>query len=87
MCLRLHPGPSLKVVSTLSAGYEHIDLQACHRRGVLVGHALGATTDATAELAVAILLATSRRLFEGNLMDGNMYYNPHAWRFNWQVPV
>ena len=59
-------GPGLKVVGTMSVGYEHIDLDECRKRQILVGYTPGVLTDATAELTVALLLATSRRLPEGN---------------------
>ena len=58
-------GKQLKVVSTMSVGYDHVDLQACKERGVLVGNTPGVLTDATADLTVALLLATSRRIVEG----------------------
>ncbi len=57
-------GPNLKVVSTMSVGYDHIDVEACARRGVAVGHTPGVLTETTAELALALLLATARRLPE-----------------------
>ena len=58
-------GPNLKVIGTMSVGYDHIDLAACKKRNIAVGYTPGVLTDATAELAVALLLATSRRLIEG----------------------
>lgn len=58
-------GPQLKVVSTMSVGYDHIHVDACRRRGVAVGNTPGVLTDTTADLAVALLLATARRLVEG----------------------
>ena len=55
-------GPGLRVVSTLSAGVSHVDLAACARARVRVGHTPDVLTDATADLAVALLLAVARRL-------------------------
>lgn len=55
-------GPQLKVVSTLSVGYDHIDVEECHRRNIMVGYTPGILTTATAELAVTLLLATSRNV-------------------------
>jgi len=57
-------GPQLKVVSTMSVGYDHVDVAACVARGVLVGNTPGVLTETTADLAVALLLATARRLPE-----------------------
>ncbi|ELU16240.1 hypothetical protein CAPTEDRAFT_171654 [Capitella teleta] len=58
-------GPQLKVIGTMSVGYEHIDLAECKSRGIIVGYTPDVLTDATAELTVALLLATSRRIVEG----------------------
>ncbi|KAM3957913.1 glyoxylate reductase/hydroxypyruvate reductase [Aphomia sociella] len=57
-------GPSLKVVSTISVGYDHINVQECKKRGIRVGYTPDVLTDATAELTLALLLSTSRRLPE-----------------------
>lgn len=57
-------GKQLKVVSTMSVGYDHVDIQACKERRVLVGNTPGVLTDATADLTFALLLATSRRIVE-----------------------
>nr|XP_057919494.1 glyoxylate reductase/hydroxypyruvate reductase [Doryrhamphus excisus] len=57
-------GPNLKVVSTLSVGYDHLDLNEIKKRGIRVGYTPDVLTDATAELTVALLLATARRLPE-----------------------
>jgi lactate dehydrogenase-like 2-hydroxyacid dehydrogenase len=57
-------GPSLKVVSTLSVGYDHIDIKACRRRNVAVGNTPGVLTETSADLAVGLLLATARRIPE-----------------------
>lgn len=59
-------GPQLKVVATMSVGFDHLDLEALKKRNIKVGYTPGVLTDATAELTVALLLATSRRLFEAN---------------------
>ncbi|XP_049876392.1 glyoxylate reductase/hydroxypyruvate reductase [Pectinophora gossypiella] len=57
-------GPNLKVVSTISVGYDHIDVSECTKRGIRIGYTPDVLTDATAELTVALLLTTSRRLPE-----------------------
>ncbi|XP_076168185.1 glyoxylate reductase/hydroxypyruvate reductase-like isoform X2 [Ptiloglossa arizonensis] len=59
-------GPQLKVVSTMSVGVDHLDLKALKSRNISVGYTPGILTNATAELTVALLLATSRRLVEAN---------------------
>ncbi|KAJ2940414.1 hypothetical protein O0L34_g94 [Tuta absoluta] len=57
-------GPSLKVVATISVGYDHIDITECKKRGIRIGYTPDVLTDATAELTMALLLTTSRRLPE-----------------------
>ncbi len=57
-------GPNLRVVSTMSVGYDHIDVAACQRRGVLIGNTPGVLTETTADLTLALMLATARRLIE-----------------------
>ncbi|NWY06503.1 GRHPR reductase, partial [Nothoprocta ornata] len=57
-------GPSLKVISTMSVGFDHLDLHEIKKRGIRVGYTPDVLTDATAELSVALLLATCRRLPE-----------------------
>ncbi|TNM98763.1 hypothetical protein fugu_013327 [Takifugu bimaculatus] len=58
-------GPKLKVISTLSVGYDHLVMEEVKKRGIRVGYTPDVLTDATAELTVALLLATARRLPEG----------------------
>ena len=57
--------PRLRVVSTMAVGVDNIDLAACTKRGVPVGHTPGVLTEATADLAMALLLAAARRIGEG----------------------
>lgn len=59
-------GPNLKVVATMSVGFEHIDVDEAKKRGIKVGYTPDVLTYAVAELTVGILLATSRRLFEAH---------------------
>ena len=60
----LDSAPNLRVVSTLAAGFDNIDLPACEARGIAVGNTPGVLTDATADLTMALLLALARRLQE-----------------------
>ncbi|MEQ2279331.1 hypothetical protein AMECASPLE_008359 [Ameca splendens] len=57
-------GPNLKVLSTMSVGFDHLSLEELKKRGIRVGYTPEVLTDAVAELTVALLLATSRRLIE-----------------------
>ncbi|KAI5624934.1 glyoxylate reductase/hydroxypyruvate reductase, partial [Silurus asotus] len=58
-------GPNLKVISTMSVGFDHLAINEIKKRGIRVGYTPDVLTDATAELTVALLLATARRLPEG----------------------
>ncbi|MDX1522685.1 MAG: NAD(P)-dependent oxidoreductase, partial [Anaerolineae bacterium] len=55
-------GPQLKVVSQMAVGYDNINVAACTRRGIPVGNTPGALTEATADLTMALLLATARQV-------------------------
>ena len=58
--------PPLRVVSTFAVGTENIDLECARRLGVQVANTPDVLTDATAEVAVALLLAGARRVAEGD---------------------
>jgi len=58
-------GPSLRVISVMAVGYDHVDVAAATRRGILVTHTPGALTETTADLAFALMLAAARRIPEG----------------------
>ena len=58
-------GPQLRVVANVAVGYDNIDVDAARDRGVIVTNTPGVLTDATADLAIALLLAVTRRLGEG----------------------
>jgi len=60
----LDAAPRLKVVSNFAVGYNNIDVAACTARGVRVGNTPGVLTDATADIAVTLLLAAARRVTE-----------------------
>jgi len=62
----LDAAPSIRVVSQLAVGYDNIDVPAATDRGVLVCNTPGVLTDATADLAFALMLAHARRLFRGD---------------------
>jgi lactate dehydrogenase-like 2-hydroxyacid dehydrogenase len=61
----LDAAPRLRAIANMAVGTDNIDLAAAAERGVPVGNTPGVLTDATADLALALLLAIARRLPEG----------------------
>jgi glyoxylate reductase len=66
-------GPRLRIVANFGVGLDHVDLDACRRRGVFVTNTPDVLTDATAELALALTLAAARRLTDAaaDLREGH----------------
>ncbi|MSZ65567.1 MAG: D-glycerate dehydrogenase, partial [Actinobacteria bacterium] len=58
-------GNQLRSVSNVAVGYNNIDVPACRERNVLVTNTPGVLTDATADIAMALILMSTRRLAEG----------------------
>lgn len=56
---------SLRVISQMAVGVDNIDVAAAAARNIPVGNTPGVLTEATADLAFALLLAIARRLYEG----------------------
>jgi gluconate 2-dehydrogenase len=57
-----------KMLANFGVGYNHIDVQAAKTAGVLVSNTPGAVTDATADIALTLILMTARRASEGEAM-------------------
>ncbi|KAJ1302221.1 hypothetical protein OPQ81_001045 [Rhizoctonia solani] len=55
-------GPSLKIVSTMSVGYDHVDVAALKARGIRLGFTPDVLTDAVADIAVMLALMASRNV-------------------------
>ena len=58
-------GPQLKAVCNVAVGFNNIDVAACTARKVRVTNTPGVLTEATADIAMALILMTTRRLAEG----------------------
>src|SRR6204780_5576311 len=56
--------PTIKIIVTYSVGFEHIDLQAAARRKISVAYTPGVNQEATADIALLLLLGASRRAYE-----------------------
>ncbi|CAG8518401.1 22735_t:CDS:2 [Dentiscutata erythropus] len=57
-------GPNLKVVSTFSVGYDHVDLNEIRKRKIPLGYTPDVLTDATAEMTALLVIAAARRMRE-----------------------
>lgn len=62
-------GPNLKVVATMSVGKDHINERECQRRGIVVANTPDVASDSAADLSVALILMTTRRLVEGEFIN------------------
>jgi lactate dehydrogenase-like 2-hydroxyacid dehydrogenase len=56
--------PTVKIIATYSVGFEHIDLEAAARRNISVAYTPGVNNEATADIAMLLLLGASRRAYE-----------------------
>lgn len=69
----------LKVISTISVGVDHIDLAAATDAGIPVGHTPGVLVDSTADLAVGLMIAATRRIAEAD-----RWMRTGQWSKGWQ---
>jgi len=76
-------GDQLRVVANVAVGYDNVDLDAARRHGVTITNTPGVLTDATADLAIALMLAITRRLGEGErvIRSGE----PWAWSIDFML--
>jgi len=73
----LDRAPHLKIIANFGVGYNNIDLQAATDRKIMVTNTPGVLTDATADITLALILATGRRLVEGDRRTRNGSFK--AW--------
>jgi len=78
---------SVKVISTYSVGVDHIDMHAAVERNIAIGYTPAEVTDATADIAILLLLGASRRAFEAQeLVRSGEWTIPRAQALlGWQV--
>ena len=62
----LRAAPKLRMVATVSVGYDNIDLDACVRHHVVAANTPGVLDETTADFAWTLLMAIARRLVEGD---------------------
>ncbi len=68
----------LKVISTYSVGYDHIDVNYAKSKNIIVTNTPEVLTDATADLIFGIMIAVARRIVEGNEIIKN-----NEWESKW----
>jgi lactate dehydrogenase-like 2-hydroxyacid dehydrogenase len=59
---------SVKVIATYSVGIDHIDIKAAADRKIAIAYTPGINSDATADIAMLLMLGASRRAYEGQEM-------------------
>ena len=70
-------GPQVKVVSNVAVGFNNIDIAACRARNVVATNTPGVLTEATADIAMALILMSTRRLAEGE----RVIRSEQAWQW------
>ncbi|XP_065219494.1 glyoxylate reductase/hydroxypyruvate reductase-like [Planococcus citri] len=77
-------GNTLKVVTTVSSGFEHLDIDELKSRGIRIGYSpVDQLSDAVAEHAVGLLLATSRRIVEAQNVILKGEWTSKSWSPTW----
>jgi glyoxylate reductase len=76
-------GPRLRCVANVAVGFDNVDLEAAARRGVVVTNTPGVLDDATADLTLALLLAVTRRIGEGERLI--RAGRPWAWGMSFML--
>ncbi|MGC9384517.1 MAG: 2-hydroxyacid dehydrogenase [Kosmotogaceae bacterium] len=72
--------PNLKVISNCAAGYDNIDIDYARKKNIAVTNVPGVLTEATADLAFGLLLATCRRIVEADKFTREGHFV--GWRYN-----
>lgn len=73
-----HSGEGLKLIANYGVGFNNIDVKAANAKGVHVSNTPDVLTDATADLAWALLFSAARRVVEGDNIarNGSFYWAP-----------
>jgi lactate dehydrogenase-like 2-hydroxyacid dehydrogenase len=75
--------PKLRVVANIGAGCDNIDVDACSRRGIPVTNTPGVVTEATADIAFALMLSSARRVIEADRFVRRQLWSHWQWNFLW----
>lgn len=71
-------GPNLKVISSYSTGFEHIDAKEATARGIYVTYTADILAEATADLTFALILACAR-----GIVNSDRYVRGNRWKVGW----
>jgi len=71
-------GTQLKVISSMSVGFEHIDVAEATKNGIYVTNTPSVLTDATSDFAWALIMASARRVAEAD-----RYVRDRKWKIAW----
>ena len=69
-------GSQLKLIANYGAGFDHIEVEEAHERGIMVSNTPGVVTEDTADMTMALILAVRRRIPEGLAV---MQSSPENW--------
>ncbi|MDH5682264.1 MAG: D-glycerate dehydrogenase [Spirochaetota bacterium] len=76
----LRSNPNLKVVANFGVGYNNIDVKVASELGIMVTNTPGVLDETTAELALSLMMAVSRRIVEGDT-----YVRRGEWTTGWEL--
>lgn len=79
--------PALKVVANVAVGYNNIDVAAATARGIVVTNTPDVLTETTADFAWALLMATARRVVEGDQYVRAGKFTQWEWELLWGTDV
>jgi len=79
----LAQAPYLRVIANVGVGYDNIDVAACSRRRIMVTNTPGVLTEATADLAFALLMAVARRIVECDRYVREGRWHHWEWGYFW----
>ena len=79
--------PGLKVVANVAVGFNNIDVGAARRRGVVVTNTPDVLTETTADFAWTLLMASARRVVEGDRYARSGQWKSWKWELLWGADV
>ena len=78
--------PTVKVIATYSVGLDHIDLHAAAAKAIDIAYTPGTNADATADIAMLLMLGASRRAYEGQeILRSQAWASTQAILLGWQM--